>query len=99
MAGLTAECQQAYAAYERQWGIARTADLTEPPHSFRPDVIAEIVSAEVETLPARAELHTLRLMYGLLEVFVPDAPWVIAFIASEQAIEACGERARKPGAP
>jgi hypothetical protein len=43
-------------------------------------------------LPDRDELQTLRRMYALVELFAPDAEWVVAFTAAVRAI-ARAERA------
>jgi hypothetical protein len=88
-------CRPAYAEYEKRWRIARSEELASFGGTFEPDLIEEIVSHEVETLPDRDELQTLRLMYSIVEVFTPDAAWVVAFTAAEHAIEKCGESARR----
>jgi hypothetical protein len=90
------DCRPAYAEYERRWRIARTQELTDMPDAFDAAAIEEIVSDEAGVLPALDELRTLRLMYVVVEAFIPDAPWVVAFTAAERAIASCGERARRP---
>jgi hypothetical protein len=44
-------CRPVYAEYERRWRIARTQELAGLPGAPSPEVIEDIVSAEVETLP------------------------------------------------
>jgi hypothetical protein len=90
------DCRSDYAEYEQRWRLARSQELAEMPNPMTPDSIEVVVSDEVETLPAVRELETLRLMYALILVFIPDAPWVVAFSAAERAIATCGERARRP---
>jgi hypothetical protein len=89
-------CRPAYAEYERRWRSARTQELADMPDAFGADEIEEIVSDEVGVLPDLDELRTLRLMYVVVEAFIPDAPWVVAFTAAERAIATCGERALRP---
>jgi hypothetical protein len=89
-------CRPAYAEYELRWRIARGEELASFGDTFEPDVIEEIVAHEVETLPGLDELQKLRLMYALVEVFIPEAPWSVAFAAAEHAISKCGESARRP---
>lgn len=91
-----AECRPAYAEYEQRWRTARSQELTDLPHAFNAAEIETIVSDEVQSLPARDELERLRLMYAVIQVFIPDAPWVVAFAAAERAIESCGEKAQRP---
>lgn len=95
-AGPKAECRPAYAEYEQRWRTARSQELTDLPHAFNAAEIETIVSDEVQSLPARDELERLRLMYAVIQVFIPDAPWVVAFAAAERAIESCGEKAQRP---
>jgi hypothetical protein len=95
-AGDASGCPPAYAEYERRWRTARGQELAAGPNAFRPAEIEEMVSDEVKTLPDRDELAKLRLMYSLVEVFIPDAPWVLAFDAAERAIAVCGEKAHRP---
>lgn len=90
------ECRPAYAEYEQRWRTARSQELTDLPHAFNAAEIETIVSDEVQSLPARDELERLRLMYAVIQVFIPDAPWVVAFAAAERAIESCGEKAQRP---
>lgn len=90
------DCRGDYAEYEQRWRLARSQELADMPDPMTPDSIEVVVSDEVQTLPALRELETLRLMYALIVVFIPDAPWVVAFSAAERAIATCGERARRP---
>jgi hypothetical protein len=89
-------CRPAYAEYERRWRIARSHELAGFPDAFAPDEIEDIVSEETGVLPDRDELRTLRWMYAIVELFAPDAEWVVAFTAAERAIAACGENAVRP---
>ena len=95
-AGGASDCRPAYAEYEQRWRIARSQELADFPDAFSPVEIEEIVSEEIGVLPDRDELKTLRWMYALVEIFIPDATWVVAFEAAEHAIERCGERALRP---
>ena len=95
-AGGASGCRPAYAEYERRWRTARSQELADLPDAFSPVEIEEIVSEESGVLPDRDELETLRWMYALVELFIPDAAWVVAFEAAEHAIELCGERALRP---
>jgi hypothetical protein len=85
-------CRPAYTEYERRWRIARTLELAGIPGAPSPEVIEDIVSNEVETLPDRDELAKLREIHALVETQTPDTPWEAAFAAAERAVAVCGEK-------
>lgn len=89
-------CATAYAEYEARWRVALTDDLHAIDAAMEPATIAEIVDEQVTTLPVRDDLVKLRAVYGVVELFIADAPWPVAFAAADAAIERCGEGAARP---
>ena len=94
-AATTAACTEAYAAYERDWRTALTEDLSSSGALDATDVQA-IVDRQVDTLPKRHELEELRDINKLIEIFLWDAAWPVAFTSADRAIGACGEGTARP---
>jgi hypothetical protein len=92
-------CAIAYAEYEIRWRAALFEEITEATEgSIEPAEIEAIVESQVDTLPSHQEIEELRAVYGILDLFVPDAAWPSAFGAAETAIASCGESAPRPTA-
>ncbi len=89
-------CRPAYAEYERRWRIALTEEMAAIEGGMEPDAIESIVVSQVETLPNREELAKLRTVYGVVELFLAQESWPMAFAAADRAIESCGESAKRP---
>lgn len=92
----TPSCRDAYADYEARWRTARTTELNDLEVGDS-DVIEEIVYHETASLPSRDEIDKLRVIYGIVDVLLWDAPWPQALAAAELAIEHCDEQAARPG--
>jgi hypothetical protein len=88
-----ASCKPAYADYEAKWSGALRQDLADVNFEGNVD---EVVVAETATLPRRGDLVTLRATYKIVEAFIADAPWPVAYAAADVAIEQCGEGAARP---
>lgn len=85
------------AEYEAKWRVALGGDLAELGDSMEPAAVEDIISGQLATLPDREELTKLRSVYAVVDLFVSDAPWPVAFTAADRAIEVCGEGAKRPG--
>ena len=92
-------CTIAYAEYEVRWRAALIEEISDAAEgSIEPAEIEEIVESQVDTLPSHKEIEELRSVYGIVDLFVPEAAWPSAFGAAESAIASCGESAPRPTA-
>jgi hypothetical protein len=89
-------CSTAYAAYEVRWRAALLEEIADVGDAIEPAEAEEILESQVANLPSRDELEMLRAVFGIVELFLPDAAWPLAFGAADHAIAACGASAKRP---